>query len=81
MEGYPALVVQGPLTMTCLLDLARDSMPNRAITAYSMRAKAPLLANKPFDLVGRPSADGKSADLWAVTPDGTIAQQMQVTYA
>jgi len=81
VEGYPALVVQGPLTMTCLLDLARDSMPNRAIKSYSMRAKAPLFANKPFELVGRPSADGKSADLWAVTPEGTIAQQMQVTYA
>jgi 3-methylfumaryl-CoA hydratase len=81
VEGYPALVVQGPLTMTCLLDLSRDSMPNKRIASYSMRAKAPLFANTPFDMVGRPSADGKTADLWAVTPDGTTAQQMQVTYA
>jgi 3-methylfumaryl-CoA hydratase len=78
VEGYAGLVVHGPFTATQLVDFARDHANGRAIAAFTAQARAPLFDTAPFELRGRPSADGKSADLWAVTPEGTIAVTAQV---
>ena len=78
VEGYPGLVVHGPFTATQLVDFARDHANGRAITSFTAQARAPLFDTAPFELRGQPSADGKSADLWAVTPEGTIAVTAQV---
>jgi 3-methylfumaryl-CoA hydratase len=80
-EGYPGLVVHGPLTTTLLIDFARDSSPGRAMRAYTTQARAPLFDVAPFELRGRPSGDGRSAELWAVTPEGTIAMSAEVEFA
>jgi 3-methylfumaryl-CoA hydratase len=40
-----------------------------------------LFDNAPFDVVGRPTNDGKGAELWTVTPKGTIAAQATATLA
>ena len=77
-EGYPGLVVHGPLTTALLLDFARDSNPGRAIRSYTTQARAPLFDTAPFELVGKPSADGHGAQLWAVTPEGTIAMSAEI---
>jgi 3-methylfumaryl-CoA hydratase len=79
VEGYPGLVVHGPFSQQCLFDLLRDSMPGRRIKTFTVRARAPLFDNAPFDVVGRPTADGKGAELWTVTPKGTIAAQATAT--
>ena len=34
-----------------------------------------------FELRGRPTADGRGAELWAVTPDGTVAMSAEVELA
>jgi 3-methylfumaryl-CoA hydratase len=81
VEGYPGLVVHGPLTTTLLLDFARDSAPGRTITGYTTQARAPLFDTAPFELRGRPSADGGQCQLWAVTPEGTIAMSAEVDLA
>jgi 3-methylfumaryl-CoA hydratase len=78
VEGYPGLVVHGPLTTTLLIDFARDSAPGRTIRGYTSQARAPLFDTAPFELRGRPTADGKAAELWAVTPEGTIAMSAEV---
>jgi 3-methylfumaryl-CoA hydratase len=75
VEGYPDLVVHGPLTSTLLIDFARDSNPGRSIRVYATQARAPLFADAPFELRGRPTAKG--CELWAVTPEGTIAMQAE----
>ena len=80
-EGYPGLVVHGPLTTTLLIDFARDSNPGRPIRAYSTQARAPLFDVSPFELRGRPAADGRGAELWAVTSEGTIAMSAEVDLA
>jgi 3-methylfumaryl-CoA hydratase len=72
-EGYPALVVHGPLTSTLLIDFARDHANGRPILSYETQARAPLFDTAPFELRGRPAADGRAALLWAVTPEGTVA--------
>ena len=78
VEGYPGLVVHGPLTTTLLIDFARDSNPGRAIRGYATQARAPLFDTAPFELRGRPTADGRGCECWAVTPDGTIAMSAEV---
>jgi len=80
-EGYPGLVVHGPFSQQCLFDLLRDSIPGRKIKTFSVRARAPLFDTAPFDVIGRPTADGRGAELWTVTPAGTIAAQATATLA
>lgn len=77
VEGYPGLVVHGPFSQQCLLDLLRDSVP-RTIVRFDMRARAPLFDTAPFTVVGRPVGED-AAELWAVTPEGTIAMQVKAT--
>jgi 3-methylfumaryl-CoA hydratase len=81
VEGYPGLVVHGPLTSTLLIDFARDHSPGRALHSYSAQARAPLFDIAPFDLRGRPAADGRTCELWAVTPEGTVAMSAQSEFA
>ena len=68
VEGYPGLVVHGPLTTTLLIDFARDQNSGRRIAAYSTQARAPLFDTAPFELRGRPTGNGRGSELWAVTP-------------
>jgi 3-methylfumaryl-CoA hydratase len=79
VEGYPGLVVHGPLTTTLLVDFARDCNPGRRIVAYATQARAPLFDTAPFELRGRPTDRG--CECWAVTPDGTVATSCEVELA
>jgi 3-methylfumaryl-CoA hydratase len=76
VEGYPGLVVHGPLTTTLLVDFARDHNPGRRIIAYATQARAPLFDTAPFELRGRPSPKG--CECWAVTPEGTVAMSAEI---
>lgn len=75
VEGYPGLVVHGPFAQQCLLDLVRDHNAGRTLASFVLRARAPLFDTAPFSVVGRPVDEGRGAELWAVTPEGTIAIQ------
>jgi 3-methylfumaryl-CoA hydratase len=77
VEGYPGLVVHGPFSQQCLLDLLRDKVGAAAIADFTMRARAPLFDVAPFSVVGRRA--GETAELWAVTPEGTVAMQVAAT--
>jgi len=79
VEGYPGLVVHGPLTTTLLVDFARDQNPGRRVVGYATQARAPLFDTAPFELRGRPSACG--CECWAVTPEGTVAMSCEVELA
>jgi len=81
VEGYPGLVVHGPLTSTLLIDFARDSNPGKTFRTYTTQARAPLFETSPFELRGRPTVDGRGAEVWAVTPEGTVAMSAQVEFA
>ncbi len=74
-EGYPGLVVHGPLTAMLLADLvARHT--SRAIASFSFRGVAPLFDLAPFHLIGRPS--DSAVALEALGPDLTLALSAQV---
>lgn len=80
VEGYPGLVVHGPYSQQCLIDLARDSNPGKAFKSFAQRARAPLFDTAPFSIVGR-AVEGDRAELWAVTPGGGIAMEATVRFA
>jgi len=72
VEGYPGLVMNGGLTTLLAFELARThaSTPIRYISSRNVRA---LFANQPITLGGEPSADNRTAKLWALNPDGALA--------
>lgn len=78
VEGYPGLVVHGPLTATLLLDLARRNAGGRRIAAFAFRARAPLFCGEPLELVGGPASGDpgpRAADeftMSAVGPGGRL---------
>jgi hydroxyacyl-ACP dehydratase HTD2-like protein with hotdog domain len=57
-------------------------MGDKAIqmSGFSMRAKAPLYANRPMTLLGEPAADGKSCKLWAADDKGVLAMEINATF-
>jgi 3-methylfumaryl-CoA hydratase len=70
VEGYPGLVVHGPLTAMLLIELARANA-QRGVTGFSFRGQAPLFDLAPFRLVGTPTTDDK-VQLEAQGPDGKM---------
>ena len=71
VEGYPGLVVHGPLIATLLLDLAHRH--DRPLGRFTYRAKSPLFAGASFTVNGR--ADDGGTDLWATNEGGGLAMQ------
>ena len=79
-EGYGGLVVHGPLIATYLLELLRAQRPEARIATFSYRGVSPLFDTAPFRVVGRPSGDGRSAEVWAETPQGALAMTGKVEF-
>jgi 3-methylfumaryl-CoA hydratase len=80
-EGYPGLIVHGPLIATLLVDLVRRQVPEARVASFQFRAVRPTFDLNPFRLNGRPSADGKTIELWACDHEGWLTMQAQATLA
>ena len=72
VEGYPGLIVHGPLIATLLLDLLRYRMPAAEVAHYEFRALRPLFDTHPFFVCGEPHADGKTIRLWTRDNEGAL---------
>ena len=57
-EGYPGLIVQGPLMGSLLLDLCTQQLGPQALAAFSFRAHSPAFAGQALTLVGRQDSGG-----------------------
>lgn len=80
-EGYPGLIVHGPLIATLLVDLVRRQQPGAVLKTFNFKAVRPTFDLHPFRLNGRPSADGKTVDLWAQDHEGWLTMQATATLA
>jgi len=68
-EGYPALVVHGPLQATALLDLAtkaRGSVPKR----FAFRGVSPMFVWRPYAV--QATEDGENLRLWIADEAGRV---------
>jgi len=81
VEGYPGLVVHGPLIATLLVDLVRRELPQAALQSFAFRALRPTFAGQPFTVCGKPSADGKTIDLWAKDHEGYLTMRATAVLA
>ncbi|MEO7643015.1 MAG: MaoC family dehydratase N-terminal domain-containing protein [Ramlibacter sp.] len=84
VEGYPGLVVHGPLIATLLLDLLWRERPQAQVRAFSFRAVGPVFDIHGFTACGREQtgADGvRAVALWARDHQGLLAMQAEATLA
>jgi 3-methylfumaryl-CoA hydratase len=81
VEGYPGLIVHGPLIATLLVDLLRRNIPGAVIAAFGFRATKPLYDTAPFHVCGQPQDDGRTVKLWARDTEGHLAMDMTVSLA
>jgi 3-methylfumaryl-CoA hydratase len=81
VEGYPGLVVHGPLIATLLLDLLSRQLPTATLASFEFRALRPLFDIAPFEVRGKPEADGKTIRLWAVDAQGALTMDATATLA
>jgi 3-methylfumaryl-CoA hydratase len=73
VEGYPGLVVHGPLIATLLLDLLRWQRPRARVARFRFRAMRPIFDIHRFSVCGEPLPDGQSFHLWARDHEGSLA--------
>ena len=79
VEGYPGLIVHGPLIATLLLDLLRRQAPTAEVASFRFRAVRPTFDLDPFRVSGSPSADGKTVRLWAQDHEGWLTMDGSAT--
>lgn len=80
VEGYPGLIVHGPLIATLLLDLLRRELPQAVVRHFSFKALQPIFDVAPFSVCGRVGS-GNTVKLWAVTPTGQMAMDASAELA
>lgn len=76
VEGYPALVMNGGLTLLLLIETARPHL-KKPIGAFAARAMSPLFVGSTVSFNGRIA--GNTALLWATAPSGGLAYRLDVT--
>ncbi len=72
VEGYPGLIVHGPLIATLLLDLLQRQDPNSRVRRFSFKAVRPLFDIHPLTVCGR-FDDDRRVQLWAHDHEGWLA--------
>jgi 3-methylfumaryl-CoA hydratase len=78
-EGYPYLVVHGPLTATLLQQFALEQGAGRPLVRFDFRGVTPLFVGRAFQLEGRQAEDGTLA-LWARGPEGELAMSATAAF-
>lgn len=78
-EGYPDLVVHGPLTATLLQQFALEQGEGRPLARFEFRGVNPLFVSRSFRLEGRKAEDGTLV-LWARGPDGELAMSAMASF-
>ncbi|HEX7440272.1 MAG TPA: MaoC family dehydratase N-terminal domain-containing protein [Caldimonas sp.] len=79
VEGYPGLIVHGPLIATLLLDLLRRERPQADVASFRFKAVRPTFDLHPFRVNGAPAADGRSVRLWASDHEGWLTMDASAT--
>ena len=81
VEGYPGLIVHGPLIATLLVDLVRRHLPGAFVTGFQFRAVRPTFDLHPFRINAQAAADGKTVRVWAQDHEGWLTMQGAVQLA
>jgi 3-methylfumaryl-CoA hydratase len=77
VEGYPGLIVHGPLIATLLMDLLRRQAPDAQVKSFRFKAVRPTFDLHPFKVNGQ--RDGNEVKLWAQDNDGWLTMDATAT--
>ena len=80
VEGYPGLVVHGPLIATLLVDLLRRNVPEAILKTYAFRAVRPLYDTASFSTCGLPDPGARGAKLWTRDGEGAVTMEATATW-
>ena len=84
VEGYPGLIVHGPLIATLLLDLLRREHPDARVRRSAFKAMRPVFDIHRFSVCGKPEASAHGEQrvaLWARDHEGFLAMQAHAELA
>jgi len=85
VEGYPGLIVHGPLIATLLVDLVRQSIPNCKLKSFEFRAIRPTFDINVFKVNAKPDLEkdppGKTISIWAEDHEGWLTMQATAVLA
>jgi 3-methylfumaryl-CoA hydratase len=73
VEGYPGLIVHGPLIATLLMDLLRRQLPDVQVASFRFKAVRPTFDLHPFRVNG--TREGDSVRLWAQDHEGWLTME------
>jgi 3-methylfumaryl-CoA hydratase len=79
VEGYPGLIVHGPLIATLLMDLLRRQLPDADVASFRFKAVRPTFDLHPFHVNGELQPDGKTVRLWASDHEGWLTMDAMAT--
>ena len=79
VEGYPGLIVHGPLIATLLMDLLRRNAPGAEVASFRFKAVRPTFDLHPFQVNGQLQPDGKTVKLWAQDHEGWLTMDAVAT--
>jgi len=77
VEGYPGLIVHGPLIATLLMDLLRRHAPAAEVANFRFKAVRPTFDLHPFRLNGQ--REGNTVKLWAQDHEGWLTMDAVAT--
>ncbi len=77
VEGYPGLIVHGPLIATLLMDLLRRQAPEAEVAAFRFKAVRPTFDGQPMQVNGR--REGDTVQLWAQDHEGWLTMDAVAT--
>ena len=80
VEGYPGLVVHGPLQATLLTDLVRRELPTATIARFAFRAVRPVFDTGALRVCGRERTGGE-LELWIEDAERFVAMEATATLA
>nr|WP_174505467.1 hypothetical protein [Acinetobacter sp. Marseille-Q1620] len=78
VEGYPGLVVHGPLMATLLLHFFKQENPEKSILGFDFRAIRPVFDFNDFYICG--DIQENQGKLWIEHADGQPAMQATITF-
>jgi len=76
VEGYPGLIVHGPLIATLLVDLLQRERPHAKLRHFAFTALRPTFDIHRFEVCGR-DVDAHTVSLWARDHQGCLTMQAQ----
>ena len=79
VEGYPGLIVHGPLIATLLMDLVRRNAPDADVASFRFRAVRPTFDLNPLRVNGQLQSDDKTIKLWAQDHEGWLTMDAVAT--